>query len=326
MSETKKRMQNNEQKAKAAHQPKRKRTAGQTSAVRQSTLKKSRRTRRRDQEVVRYAVDQCAHFDCIRISVAGQLRPDFQNRVEIISNEPIGGSESMYSRLITGWTKATNIEFQLKYGRHRSAPTFPYPPFQLLLKSRATALTLAQVRAAMHDIFADGAQASTSAIELTFDTPLPFETIRRDVQTRARHIREMEDDDGNRSMYIGSPRSPQQLCIYEKTTGVTRVELKLRSKALRAFRIRCLDELLRLRSADVWRFVRWQKLDAFSTAIQIGRKMPERYSRICYSLFRRNPLLLGRYLRREWRISTAPLLRSSAVQSTLRRMQSKLLW
>ena len=291
-----------------------------------SHQEKSPAMKRHEEGTFSHTVNQCAHFDGVRISVWGQLRRNFEKKISAVRNRPIGGPDSMYSRAIEGLLKATGNPFQLKYGRHPSRPRPYIPPFQLTMRSEDAPVTWAQLTDVMGCLFAVVHRYKISFVELTFDTNLAFEVIVRDFQTSARHFRKMQDGEGNRTLYIGSLRSPWQVRIYEKGPRITRVEFALRSKALRALGITHGHELLQLRTADVWRWVSWQELDPFRTGIQVGKKATNPQSRACEVLLRRNPRMLSRLLSSEYRIRTTGLLRLSGVGRAFRQMQAKLVW
>lgn len=282
--------------------------------------------KRHEEGIIPHTVNRFAHFDGVRISVWGRLRRDFGKQIKAVRNRPIGGHDSMYSRAIKGLLEATGNPFELKYGRHPSRPRPYIPPFQLSLWSEDLPVTWAEVSAAIDGLFAAVYSHKVSLVELTFDTDFAFEVLVRGFHTNARHFRKFEDDAGNRTMYIGSPRSPWQVRIYEKGPRITRMEFALRSKALRTLGITQGHELLQLRTADVWRWVSWQELDLFRTGIQVGKKATNPQARACEVLLRRNPRMLSRLLSSEYRIRTRALLRVSGVGRAFHQMQGKLIW
>ena len=76
--------------------------------------------------------------------------------------------------------------------------------------------------------------------------------------------------------------------------------------------IRHPHDILKLRMADIWRFVEWREFDPIRTSVLIGQRASGSAVDICLSLQRRSVRQLDSLLRREYRIPTEPLLRPSS--------------
>jgi len=143
----------------------------------------------------------------------------------------------------------------------------------------------------------------------------------------ARRTREFYDREGRETFYIGGPHSPWQLCVYQKTESVVRIEFKLRSVFLAAHGIRRAEDLLRLRDVDVWELVSFPEFHgpSLSSALDVSRNFFGK--ELLLQSPARWPIqtLIG-FLRRRGHIDPAGLIRPSSAQWQLRRMQTNMIW
>jgi hypothetical protein len=215
---------------------------------------------------------------------------------------------------------------QWKYGKYLQTPwKNKLAPFQFTMRTDEAPLTCAQLNRAIGSVVCNGSRTLVSLAELTFDTDIPIRAVCRDVFTKARVLREMENAAGM-TLYIGSPRSPWQMRVYQKTACITRVEFVLRTPVLRALNINQPQDLLLLRTANLWKLVWWRTFAPVPTAVEIGRHTSGVQTRACLALLRRSSRSLDRLLRAEYTIPTARLLHDSSIESTLRQMQDRLIW
>jgi hypothetical protein len=133
----------------------------------------------------------------------------------------------------------------------------------LTVWSHSSPVTCADVFLILDGLFRRGYTAAISSVELTFDTAgTPLWRFGRDLCSRAT-VTELGSQ-ARRTLYVGGPRSPWQVRIYQKTLSLVRVEFVLRSTFLRAHGIRRPQDLLRLRKVDLWRLVSFRVVDRAS--------------------------------------------------------------
>ena len=156
----------------------------------------------------------------------------------------------MYARLLPGHCQLTGNPFELKYGRLHSYANVP--PFRLSVRSDNAPLSGAGLNAIADSLFRSGFHSQVSQLEFTFDvTGFSYSFFHEHVLTTARSVTEVGKE-GRKTLYVGRPRSPWQLRIYQKTDSLMRVEFVLRRAWLRAHGIEEIDDLPRLRNVDVW--------------------------------------------------------------------------
>ncbi len=194
--------------------------------------------------------DKSAFIDKAVLSVWGHRRERVPPAVELAQSRAIGGSTRMYARLLPGHCQLTGNPFELKYGRLH--PYSNVPPFRLSLRSDVVPLSAAGVSSTIDSLFRRGFHCQVSQLEFTFDvTGFSFPFFREHLLTTAHSVTEVGKQD-HKTLYIGRPRSPWQLRIYQKTDLLMRVEFVLRRAWLHAHGIEQIDDLLLLRDLHVW--------------------------------------------------------------------------
>jgi hypothetical protein len=179
-------------------------------------------------------------------SIWGDRRERILSLVDHSPSRAIGGSKSMYARLIPGKCHAAKNPFELKFGKLHQYTNIP--PFRLSIRSDRTPLSGAQVAAVANSLFRRGLRVQVTYVEFTFDVlGYSFAYFRQRLFTRARSTTELGRE-GHKTFYAEKPRSPWQLRVYQKTESIVRVEYALRRAFLRAQRI----DLVRLRNLNVW--------------------------------------------------------------------------
>mgnify|MGYP001592252979 FL=1 len=148
----------------------------------------------------------------------------------------------------------TGNPVELRYGRTR--PFRRLPPLRLVLRSESVPLTAAQVTLAADSLVRVGLRAYLSLLEFTFDVQqFGFSYLERHVTDHRRSVRQFCDQRGRKTVYIGRPRSPWQLRLYQKTDSVTRAEFILRLAFLRSHGIERLEDVLLLAKMKPWDWV-----------------------------------------------------------------------
>jgi hypothetical protein len=269
---------------------------------------------------------QC-FFDRVAINVFAKRRKQKSEDVVVLKNLPIGARWRPYARLARGYLTVTQNPVDFYYGKFDANKSrgARISPCRLSMRSNRTPLTFAELSSAIDAFVHRGSRKEVGLVELSFDTNLCFGNVCRDLFTSARYRRDCESGRW-KTIYVGSPRSHWQVRIYEKISGITRVEFVLRTRALRSLGVEQAHELLRLRTADLFELVSWREFDGIATAVQLGRTVPEPQLHACLALLRRNTSCLEKLIRGEYHILTADLLRPSIVEQTLRSMQERLIW
>jgi len=170
-----------------------------------------------------------------------------------------------------------------------------------------------------------GYKAVIASLEVTFYTDrIPQARFARHLCSRARE-RTYRDKNGKTTIYGGSTRGPWDLRLYEKTDSIVRVEFILRSSSLRALSIRKPQDLLLVKSAQLWQKVGFHEVN--SSKLQL---LPQRVRK---RLLERGVTLQActpaRVLERELRRASVNPRRwvvLSDGENLLRRMQSRLIW
>lgn len=271
-------------------------------------------------------MNAAAFVDKAAFSVWATRRKREPVTLKLGPNFAVGGQNRGYARSLHGINRMTGSPFELKYGRLQKWKRFP--PFRLTLRSADNPLSGAQVRSVLDALFHKGYRCKTALVELTFDlSAYSFSLLSQRLFTTARSINELVDCSGRKTLYVGTPRSPLQLRIYEKTDGCVRVEFVLRPAYLRAHRIVTVEHLLKLRAVDLWKAVWFQAFRRRLLATLIQKGQPFWGS----SLFRPNSYrwpfrLLADVLRFRARINPARYLRRCELQRVLMQMQEMLIW
>jgi len=279
-------------------------------------------------KIFRDLVEERAFLDRVLVGVWGKPRKSYGPSVAVIGNRGIAGPRSQYARLGFGRCRMSGNPFQWAWGKYQKTVwTHLLPPFRFSIRSESVPITWAQLNNCVDSILLRGSRQRVTLVEVTFDTHLALDTAERDLFTSARTFQGRVGWRGRRTVYIGSARSAWQLRMYQKTRRIVRFEFILRAPALRKFGVNRPQDLLLLRTADLWRFVRWREfVRPMSAAIAIGSKVSGYRLAACMEIWHRCPRDFEQILRTEYRIDTQPLLGMSLVEKTLRRMQAKLIW
>jgi hypothetical protein len=269
--------------------------------------------------------DKSAFIDKAVLSVWGHRRERVPAAVELGQSRAIGGSTRMYARLLPGHFQLTGNPFKLKYGRLHAYANVP--PFRLSVGSDNAPLSGVEVTAIADSLFRSGFHCQVSQVEFTFDvTGFSFPFFREHVLTIAHSVTEVGKD-GHKTLYVGRPRSPWQLRIYQKTDSLMRVEFVLRRAWLHGHGIEQIDDLLLLRDRDFWASVSFPEFREHRLASVLNR-MPRCWGKniLLQQPRRRYLQFLAGVLRWRCGIDPAPLLRRSQADVLLRRMQRNMLW
>lgn len=222
---------------------------------------------------------------------------------------------------------STGNPFEFRYGKLKKWPNLP--PFRLILRSDATPLTGSQVALVAGSLLRQGYREYASRLELTFDvSEFPISYFWRHWLTpRDRRTSELWDHAGRETFYVGGPTSSWQLCVYQKTESIVRVEFKFRPLFLAGLGILHTEDLLRLRDVDLWALVSFPEFHepSLSSALDASRNFFGK--ELLLQSPHRWPIqtLIG-FLRRRGHIDSSGLIRPSKAQWQLSHMQTNLIW
>jgi hypothetical protein len=276
--------------------------------------------------VFQHLADQASFIDKVVLSLWGDRRARPSECVQLGSTRPIGGKERQYARSLAGICVATGNAIELRYGR--LVPYDRVPPLRLALRSVAMPLTGAQVEMVSRSLIRQGFRGHVAILELTSDiTRTSVSDLRQQLFTRARYVRELHDEYGRRTLYVGSPHSGWQLRVYDKTDSIVRVEFVLRLPFLQAHGIRRPEGVLDLARFELSHLVCFREFSQDRLAAALSGVEGGWRKQIVLEWPRRRPLqMLAQILRKDYKIDPTPLLQHSPVQLLLREMQRKLVW
>jgi hypothetical protein len=273
-----------------------------------------------------HIVDEAAFFDRVEFGLWGDRRIQILPALRTKPSIPIGGLGRSYGRSIHGKCVSTGNPFEFRYGRLKRWPKLA--PFRLILRSDASPLTGSQVALVAGSLLRQGYRERASRLELTFDvTEYSFSYFWKQWFSRSRLKEEFYDREGRETFYIGGPTSPWQLCVYQKTASVVRIEFKFRRVFLAAHGISRAEDLLRLRDVELWELVSFPEFHEPSLTAALSASRNFFGKELLLQSPDRWPIqtLIG-FLRRRAHIDPAGLIRPSEAQWKLSSMQTNMIW
>ncbi len=280
------------------------------------------------EKVFRYLLNEAAFVDGIALSVWTDRNPILD---QLVDSKSIGilGPKSRYARLLSGKAPLTGNLVEVLYGRVSRFPRVP--PYRVVIRSEEMPLTGAQVNETMRLLFPTATKIRPVLVELTFDLmkKVTVDQLQQHMIYRARQITELTDFAGKRTTYIGSPRSPLEIKLYDKvkSKGIVRLELILQRKFLSDCKIQEPDNLVTLRSVA---------LDSIFSVRRFSRpriaKATTGWSDEYWQDMARNWEFDGRPLQMLCRMLggggdvTGRLFPRSGLQRTVEKMQKNLIW
>lgn len=272
-------------------------------------------------------INRRAFIDRVVVNVQTAQKPS-ADIPGVTRNVGIKSETSCYARLLEFECAGTGNRAQLNYGKvYRTNWVHKLAPCRMSIKADVSPVTCAQVEHSISLAVPAATSRKVALVEVTFDTDVSIDEARRFLVTRARRIRCMKNTEtGLRTLYVGSPKSPTQVRVYQKTPRVTRFEFILRPHALRRLGVTKPCDLLKLQTADLWKFVRWQEYEPVQLLLLIGNRIPSDRHRVALTLLRRNPVLFKRCLRQVCAARERLLLRDAQLQHRLLEMQTRLTW
>jgi hypothetical protein len=246
-----------------------------------------------------------------------------------VDNKPIGGGHRIYARLLRAKSTSGN-SVGCKYGLFTKAGwRRKLAPLQITLKSDLVPISCAESLTVDASLVRTRYRERVSQVELTFDIStrdIPeFGELERSIFTTARKSNLKQDARGRKTLYVGSPRSPLQLRLYQKTDRITRFEFILRAPFLRSLGIVAAHELILLRQVDFTSFVKWPIERSLSIFDQLSRHESGWKLWCSLELWRHSSQEVECQLK-NYGVDTTGLFIESTLDRTLRRMQKRLIW
>jgi hypothetical protein len=279
------------------------------------------------EKVFPYVLNRAAFIDTITMSVWGMEK---LVRGQLLDEKPVPilsrKSKSTYAWRVTGKAPLTGNPVRILYGKNSRFPRVP--PCRVTMWSEEAVLTGAQVNETMRLIFPAAQGIQPTQVELTFDLQgASVAKLHRQMIHGARQWSEMQDSLGRKTVYIGSPASPWQVKLYDKTAGVVRLELTLRRDLLRKRRIEEPDKVVTLRSLKLQRMFSLRRFSR-SRVAAATQGWNDQYWQDVACNWERNgsplqPLCRMLVARGD---KTGRLLPFARLQQTLEKMQRNLIW
>ena len=270
------------------------------------------------------ASDIRCFVDVTLISVFGNIRSKMGPAAANLRSFAIWSLEGLYARAISAIHSHTGNPLQLRYGPTRWFRRVPSARLQL--RSEERPLTMAECESVLDAVMEPGYRILVSFVELTWDIhDIDIDDAFRYAFTTARRFRELKDEYGWKTKYLGSPTSPWQVRMYQKAADVLRIELVLRRSFLKAHGIESLADVERLRSMDLSKKLRFRELSRERLRPDLLRRNIGWKSDTLLN-WQHSEQELERILRDECRIPTDDLLEDWPLEDLFRAMQRNLIW
>jgi hypothetical protein len=267
----------------------------------------------RPSEVVFDRVINRAMFaDTVRLSIRGSVREqgDFAKSIRVDEKVPIHNGKNHYGLMIRATFVPTGNPIQVFLHRMSRFPNVPDSRLNLF--------------------YEPGFEVSPSYFELAADIEeWEVKELVKYVFGRARRRAELEDDEGRKTLYMGSPKASTQVCIYQKKRMVVRIEFRFHHTFFRENHIGSLSEIGRLRTIDLSHVfeLREFRTAGLKQAIRSLKCTTEWDWRMFREWHRHNwPLELLEAGLRIRGVDTDDLLRPLALQHLLNAMQRQMVW
>ncbi len=279
------------------------------------------------QGIFPYLVNIAAFVDTLIGNINWAAQPTTGNRISIVRNVATGSrhSGSLYGRRLDAILLSTGNPIHLWYGRQLSFHNILR--MRMMLRSEQIPLTGMQLCTALHDLTGwNGEDVAFSRVEFTCDVSgYSVPALMKQCFSRSHRFIKLRDASGRSTFYFGGRRSPFQLCVYQKSPRICRIEFILRRNFLRNHDIVEPVDVLTLPHIDFSKNTQFQEIDLK----EILKVLPPTvgWAKEAQDLF-----LEGRYqaivklLSEVDGISCAPFLSDAPVEKVLRRMRKNLVW
>jgi hypothetical protein len=271
-------------------------------------------------------VNSVAFIDRAEFGLRGKMREIFLSFVLLLANLAIGGPKRRYARSIHGRCLVSGNAMEFRYGPSKSFQRLA--PFYLIVRSVQLPVTAAQMFLVARNFLCLGFRAEPSRLELTFDVNRFSVTGIADwVYSRARQSLPFRDRFGRETFYVGSPKSPWELRVYQKADSVVRIEWIFRRAFFRAHFVKTPELVLFLRNFDLGRTVRFLELDIRRCKTLMLARVDKWKRRTMLLLLREMSLREQlTFLRKRFGARLQDVARPAPLEQLLSRMQSNLVW
>jgi hypothetical protein len=273
---------------------------------------------RAEQRVFDFLLDEVAHLDRVDVGLWGQLREDEGPGVHVKIDRPILRQGAFYSRGSFGQCRSSGNPFVLKYGVTKGFPHLA--PYRLSMRSDSAPLSSRQIMETVRALFTRIDAEQVSLVEFAFDLTTSFLVLNHYALPVTRRTRLIDRGHG-RTIYFGSPVSPLQIRLYEKTLLTTRLEFILRRAFLRTAGIERIQDLQKLRLLRIWDKLTFVTLSAQAIAESLGMKPGTLAYAVTKAWPFSVPVRLAKDLARERRAPVQGLFDGHQLQSKLKAMQ-----
>jgi hypothetical protein len=276
--------------------------------------------------VFEHTVNKAAFIDRLTLNVWGLRRRRIKRAIRLLDNVAIGGEGRMYGRCQRGVLTVNDNPFTFVYGSRSKRKRIP--PFRIGLRSETTPLTCAQAIRTADSFLRKGFRMTLSLVELTFDVEgQPITSFRTDLFSRVRRYDERGFLGGHRTLYVGSPKSPWQLRIYDKCKGIVRFEFILRARYLKGHGIVEVHDVLAVNRVGLWKLVALRNFHAARLRSELARRTRSWKRDLRRHWPASSPLKdLADLLRKGWHVNPGPLLMPTVCQKLLETMLRNLIW
>lgn len=201
-----------------------------------------------------------AFFDKVVVSVWGEKKEVSGPHVRDAVNHAIGGEGRNYARKEGGVLASSGNSYDLVYGPMRLIGILP--PMSLTIRSDGAPTTETMIREGIDAVCEECSRTSISEVELTFDfTGHPIDFFRRSIFSSAHRFASLRDQHGRETHYFGGVTSPLEVCVYQKTNQVVRLEFILRRPFLRKHGITKVGELEKLRRLNLKQWLQLREVN-----------------------------------------------------------------
>lgn len=269
-------------------------------------------------------INHAAFVDKLVLGIKGKLRKRVPKTIDKKTNLAIGGPGRPYARSLHGIYLPAGIPFELKYGRNRTYRNLFEAKFTA--RSERMPISLEDVTDTVNCLFRKGNRIVLNGVEFTSDVSVPFRYFENHIMTRAHSVRTLIDDHGRQTLYAGSPGGEWMLRVYQKAEATTRVEFVLRRSFLAKQGINGVEGLGGLRDVPLNRLVQFPTVCSRALEELVTGKITGKQLQLILGWPERRPIGMLLEILRDYGLPGKQILRASAVEEMLWKMQRSFTW
>jgi hypothetical protein len=278
------------------------------------------------QGVFEYLIGKRAFIDRIDLSLKKRVSLEKLAYFRVTGRKACLGPKSRYSQHVWGHSSLSGNPIHLWYGKASPFPNVPLA--RLTMHSERTPLTAAEILLVVTELTGDVRAVRVTCLELTFDLHHDQAALAKAIFSIAQKRKELTDDRGWHTNYVGGPDSERQIRIYQKTDDVVRVEVVLRLGSLKRLGITCPEQILLLRLVDFSRFMSFRDFDAVKFQRKVNRRVAPLWRRRIWHeyLVRLSAQEQTKEFENGYDVPSDTFTGPSAINSEIKKMQSRLTW